>query len=259
VPADSSSPIPSGLTVLGHADRLQPAETPHLIADLAAVTDPRARTGRRHPLVAILGWPLLQCWPVRGRSPPSPRGPSTRPSPCVPRLGPAAIPSSAAEPSPPRPRSAGRWPASTPRPWRCDWRVAFRSRRPRPAQAGGCGRRQDPARRPPPIRRPPAPPARRDGPRHPRGAGPTLGRRCPGVRCPPCSPCWRAGPCVRCRSRPRGPGRVTVWCCGRVSAVARPPGARGRCGCPARGPRRRAVGRPGRGTAGGSRPAGRRR
>jgi DDE_Tnp_1-associated len=55
VPADSSSPIPSGLIVLGQADRLQPAETPHLLADLAAVTDPRAGTGRRHPLVAILG------------------------------------------------------------------------------------------------------------------------------------------------------------------------------------------------------------
>jgi predicted transposase YbfD/YdcC len=54
VPADSSSPIPSGLTVLGHADPLQPAETPHLLAYLATVTDPRARAGRRHPLAAIL-------------------------------------------------------------------------------------------------------------------------------------------------------------------------------------------------------------
>jgi hypothetical protein len=52
VPAELSSSIPSGLTVLGHADRLRPAETPHLLAYLAAVTDPRARTGRRHPLVA---------------------------------------------------------------------------------------------------------------------------------------------------------------------------------------------------------------
>jgi predicted transposase YbfD/YdcC len=54
VPADPSSPIPSGLTVLGHADPLQPAETPHLLAYLATVTDPRARAGRRHPLAAIL-------------------------------------------------------------------------------------------------------------------------------------------------------------------------------------------------------------
>jgi predicted transposase YbfD/YdcC len=54
VPADLSSSIPSGLTALGHADPLRPAETPHLLAYLASVTDPRTRTGRRHPLVAIL-------------------------------------------------------------------------------------------------------------------------------------------------------------------------------------------------------------
>jgi predicted transposase YbfD/YdcC len=54
VPADLSSSIPPGLTVLGHADPLQPAETPHLLAYLATVTDPRARAGRRHPLAAIL-------------------------------------------------------------------------------------------------------------------------------------------------------------------------------------------------------------
>jgi len=52
VPADPSSSIPSGLTALGHADRLRSAETPHLLAYLATV--PRARAGRRHPLVAIL-------------------------------------------------------------------------------------------------------------------------------------------------------------------------------------------------------------
>jgi predicted transposase YbfD/YdcC len=54
VPADPSSLIPSGLTALGQADPLRPAETPHLLAYLAAVTDPRTRAGRRHPLVAIL-------------------------------------------------------------------------------------------------------------------------------------------------------------------------------------------------------------
>jgi predicted transposase YbfD/YdcC len=54
VPADPSSPIPPGLNVLGHADPLRPAETPHLLAYLATVTDPRAHAGRRHPLVAIL-------------------------------------------------------------------------------------------------------------------------------------------------------------------------------------------------------------
>ena len=54
VPADPSSSISSGLTALGHADRLRPAETPQLLAYLATVTDPRTRAGRRHPLVAIL-------------------------------------------------------------------------------------------------------------------------------------------------------------------------------------------------------------
>jgi predicted transposase YbfD/YdcC len=54
VPADPSSSIPSGLTALGHADRLRSAETPQLLAYLATVTDPRTRAGRRHPLVAIL-------------------------------------------------------------------------------------------------------------------------------------------------------------------------------------------------------------
>jgi DDE family transposase len=54
VPADLSSSIPSGLTALGHADPLRPAETPHLLAYLATVSDPRTRAGRRHSLVAIL-------------------------------------------------------------------------------------------------------------------------------------------------------------------------------------------------------------
>ena len=45
----------------------------------------------------------------------------------------------------------------------------------------------------------------------------------------------------------------------RVSAVARRPAAPGRSGCPARGPHRRAAGRPGRGRAAVSRPSGRRR
>ena len=54
MPADPSSSIPPGLTALGHADRLRSTETPHLLVYLATVTDPRARVGRRHPLVAIL-------------------------------------------------------------------------------------------------------------------------------------------------------------------------------------------------------------
>jgi hypothetical protein len=45
---------PKGLTQLAHADQLQPAETRHLVAHLAAIDDPRSRAGRRHSLVAVL-------------------------------------------------------------------------------------------------------------------------------------------------------------------------------------------------------------
>ena len=54
MPALSSSSIPSALTQLAQADPLEAAETPHLLSYLATVGDPRARKGRRHPLVAIL-------------------------------------------------------------------------------------------------------------------------------------------------------------------------------------------------------------
>ena len=56
MPADPSSPIPAALTHLTQTDprELQDAEAPHLLAYLAAIPDPRARSGRRHPLVTIL-------------------------------------------------------------------------------------------------------------------------------------------------------------------------------------------------------------
>jgi hypothetical protein len=54
VPAD---PIPAALAQLAHTDpcQLQHHEASHLPAYLAAVPDPRAARGRRHPLACILG------------------------------------------------------------------------------------------------------------------------------------------------------------------------------------------------------------
>jgi DDE_Tnp_1-associated len=56
-PATPSSPIPAALTHLTHTNpvQLQDADAPHLLTYLAAVPDPRAARGRRHPLVAIVG------------------------------------------------------------------------------------------------------------------------------------------------------------------------------------------------------------
>jgi hypothetical protein len=56
VPADPSSPIPAALAHLTQTDPREPqgADAAHLLAYLAAVPDPRAACGRRHPLIAIL-------------------------------------------------------------------------------------------------------------------------------------------------------------------------------------------------------------
>ncbi|HEX5881782.1 MAG TPA: ISAs1 family transposase [Actinomycetota bacterium] len=55
MPADPSSLVPAALAQLAHAEPLQDADPPHLLACLATVSNPRAARGRRHPLVAILG------------------------------------------------------------------------------------------------------------------------------------------------------------------------------------------------------------
>jgi hypothetical protein len=95
VPADPSSSIPSGLTALGHAEPLRPAETPHLLAYLTTVTDPRTRSGRRHPLVAILMLAAAAVLAGARWIAAIAEWAADAPSPCVPRSEPAAIPAPA--------------------------------------------------------------------------------------------------------------------------------------------------------------------
>ena len=115
--ADPASSIPSGLTVLGDADPLRSAETPHLLAYLATVTDPRARAGRRHPLVAILvlaaAADLAGVQSIAAIA----EWAADAPQPVRAALGARRDPSRAAGWSSPRPRSAERSPGSTPRSW----------------------------------------------------------------------------------------------------------------------------------------------
>jgi DDE_Tnp_1-associated len=92
VPADPSSPIPPGLASLRVADPLRPAETPHLLAYLATIPDPRSPAGCRHPLACVLG-PAVAAVLAGARSMAAiAGGPPTRPSRCAPRWVPAATP-----------------------------------------------------------------------------------------------------------------------------------------------------------------------
>ena len=104
---------------LGHAEPLRPAETPHLLAYLTTVTDPRTRSGRRHRLVAILVLAAAAVLAGARSIAAIAEGAADAPSPCVPRWVPAAIPAPATGcgRSPANPRSAAPWPGVTPPPW----------------------------------------------------------------------------------------------------------------------------------------------
>jgi hypothetical protein len=132
--------------------------------------------------------PLLRSWRARGRSPPSPSGPRTHPSPCVPRSEPAAIPSPAAGSSPPRPRSAERSPGSMPRPWPPRSAHGFQTAT---VLASGDVRSRSTARR---CAAPSATAAESTcSPRWttpPARCSPNAKSTVPQVRCPPSSPCW---------------------------------------------------------------------
>jgi hypothetical protein len=112
VPAHPSASIPSALTQLAHADPLQPDDAPHLLAFLATVRDPRARTGRHHPLVAILAMAAAAVLTGARSMTRSPSGPRTLPSQPVPRSAPVVMPPTAGR-CRPRPRCAGPSHAST--------------------------------------------------------------------------------------------------------------------------------------------------
>jgi hypothetical protein len=146
VPAEPSS-IRSGLTVLGQAEPLRPAETPHLLAYLGAITDPRAGAERRHPVAAMLALAaaavLAQCAVGhrdrrmgRGRTPAGPRRARGSPRPAHRPLGGPHRDHDPPDTGPPGCRGASG----------CDRRVACRPQAPQPAQASRCSRRQDAAR-----------------------------------------------------------------------------------------------------------------
>jgi hypothetical protein len=117
VPADPSSPILSGLAALCDASPLRPAEPPDLLAYLATVSDPRARAGRRHPLVAILGLAAAAVLAGARSLTAIAEWAADAPSRSEPRWVPATIPLPGAGRSRPRPRFAARLVGLTPRPW----------------------------------------------------------------------------------------------------------------------------------------------
>jgi hypothetical protein len=116
VPAEPSSAIPATLIQLTHANSPLETEAPHLLAYLATINDPRATRGRRHPLVAILAiaaaavlagarsMAAIAEWAADARS-------------CSGWRLALAVMRPLTGSCPPRPPSAARWPAWTPRPW----------------------------------------------------------------------------------------------------------------------------------------------
>jgi DDE_Tnp_1-associated len=113
VPADSSSPIPPALAQLAHADPLQHAETPNLLAYLATIPDPRTPRGRRHPLVAILAIAAAAVLTGARSMTAIAEWAADAPNQSGPRSAPAAI-ALTTGPSRQRPPSAGPWAAWTP-------------------------------------------------------------------------------------------------------------------------------------------------
>ena len=116
MPAEPSSAIPAALIQLTHANPLQETEGPHLLAYLATISDPRDRRGRRHPLVAILA--IAAAAVLAGARSMAAIAEWAGDAPQLVRVGLApAVMRPPTGSCPPRPPSAARWPAWTPRPW----------------------------------------------------------------------------------------------------------------------------------------------
>jgi hypothetical protein len=118
------------------ASPLAEAEPPHLLTYLAAVPDPRAARGRRHPLVAILAMAAAAVLTGARSFAAIAEWAADTPSQSGPRSAPATSHSPAASWSPPRPPSAalGRLDAHAVAAAVGDWLVA-RDRHDHPAPA----------------------------------------------------------------------------------------------------------------------------
>src|SRR5512133_1212892 len=155
---------------------LQHAETPSLLAYLATIPDPRTLRGRRHPLIAILAMAAAAVLGGARSVTAIAEWAADAPQPVRAALGARrdapdhwSVPAEATIR-----RTLGR---RTPRPGHSNRRLAGRPGPCWPAAACPGGGRQDTQGRQ--TRWPPGPPAGRDGPRQPRGPGPTPGRRRP--------------------------------------------------------------------------------
>jgi DDE_Tnp_1-associated len=136
VPAELSSAIPTALTHLAHAEALQDAEAPHLLAYLATIRDPRARAGRRHPFVAILAMAAAAVLTGARSMTAIAEWAQDAPQPVRAALGarhhaPRPLLGTIRGHHPPHPGPPGRG-----RPGGCDRRVAGRPRGSRPAATG---------------------------------------------------------------------------------------------------------------------------